>query len=171
MIFGGKFRESGRQGYAFAVAEGFRGFGPAVYGELMSYGRDPWVFQGSIATALGCSVRTVQRWLAAFRELGLLECWRGKKGETPPGASGPIKCGWSHRSLTAWHHAGEAFRRAVAAKAAKRAERLEARRNGPARFQGMTAEEIDAFAALGSVEAIIASKAYRDRQRGRPPPE
>jgi RNase P protein component len=157
MILGGKFKESGREGYAFAVAEGFRGFGPAIYAELMSYGRDPWIFQSSIAERLGCSVRTVQRWLAAFRALGLLECWRGKKKEIPPGASGPIRCGFSHRSLTAWHAAGSAFRAAVERIKAKREARILARAARPQarnrefvrivremQGRGCTPEEIDA---------------------------
>lgn len=129
MIFGGKFGHSGREGYAFAVAEGFRGFGPAIYGELMSYGRDPWIFQSSIAQNLGCSVRTVQRWLAAFRALGLLECWRAKPKEVPPGLKHPLWCGFSHRSMTAWHAAGSAFRRAVDAIKAKREARILARQD------------------------------------------
>jgi RNase P protein component len=127
MIFGGKFRQSGREGYAFAVAEGFRGFGPAIYGELMSYGRDPWIFQSSIARNLGCSVRTVQRWLATFRALGLLECWRAKPREIPPGLKHPLWCGFSHRSMTAWHAAGAAFRAAVERIQAKREARILAR--------------------------------------------
>jgi hypothetical protein len=143
MILGGKFQQSGREGYAFAVAEGFRGFGPMIYAELMSYGRDPWIFQSSIAERLGCSVRTVQRWLHAFRELGLLQCWRGKKREVPPGASGPIRCGFSHRALTAWHAAGSAFRAAVENIKARRAQRLKGRA-ARARGQNMTPEQIEA---------------------------
>lgn len=143
MIFGGRFRDAAREAYAFAVAEGFRGFGPLVYAELTSYGRDPWIFQSSIAERLGCSVRTVQRWLAAFRAAGLLQCWRGKKSEVPPGAKGPIRCGFSHRALTAWHATGAAFRRAVESIKARREQRLKAR-SGRARGQGMTAAEIDA---------------------------
>jgi hypothetical protein len=127
MIFGGQFKHQAREAYAFAVGEGMRGFGPIIYAELTSYGRDPWIFQSSIAERLGCSVRTVQRWLYAFRAAGLLECWRGKKKEIPPGASGPIRCGFSHRALTAWHAAGSAFRAAVERIKAKREARILAR--------------------------------------------
>ena len=160
MIFGGKFLQSAREGHAFAVAEGMRGFGPTIYAELMSYGRDPWIFQSSIAERLGCSVRTVQRWLHAFREAGLLQCWRGKKRETPPGASGPIRCGFSHRALTQWHHAKGAFLRAVEALKKKRADRALARLQRPQQrnrefvalvremqARGCTAAEIDAALA------------------------
>ena len=143
MIFGGHFKQSGREGYAFAAAEGFRGFGPAIYGELMSYGRDPWVFQSTIAEAVNCSLRTVARWLQRFREAGLLECWRGGKREIPPGAKAPLKCGWSHRSLTQWHAAGAAFRRAVENIKVRRAERLAARL-ARAKGKKMSAEQIDA---------------------------
>lgn len=142
MIFGGRFRDAAREAHAFAVAEGMRGFGPVIYAELTSYGRDPWIFQSSIAERLGCSVRTVQRWLHAFREAGLLQCFRGKKREVPPGASGPIRCGFSHRVLTAWHAAKSAFRNAVEEIKARRSARLKAR-SARAKGQGMTAEEID----------------------------
>lgn len=142
MILGGKFQQSGREGYAFAVAEGFRGNGPAIYAELMSYGRDPWIFQSSLAERLGCSVRTIQRWLHRFREAGLLQCWRGKPREVPPGASGPIRCGFSHRALTAWHAAGAAFRKAVESIKARREQRLKGR-SERARGKGMSADEIE----------------------------
>ena len=110
ILFGGSFQRAAKEGYAFAVGEGFRGFGPLVYAELMSWGKDAWLFQSTIARKLGCSVRTVQRWLHEFRELGLLKCFRGKKGEVPPGVKSPISCGFSHRVLTAWHAAGSRFR-------------------------------------------------------------
>ena len=143
MIFGGAFKHQAREGYAFAVAEGMRGFGPAIYGELMSWGKNPRIFQSNIAERVGCSVRTVQRWLAQFRELGLLQCWRGKRREVPPGASGPIRCGFSNRAMTAWHAAGAAFRRAVENIQARREQRLKDRA-ARARGQRMTAEQIEA---------------------------
>lgn len=142
-VFGGRFKDAAKEGYAFALAEGFRGFGPAIYAELMSYGKNPWVYQSSMAESIGCSVRTVQRWLRAFREKGLLQCWRGKKGEVPPGASGPIRCGFSNRAMTAWHAAGTAFRAMVENVKARREQRLKARA-ARARGQKMSAEQIEA---------------------------
>lgn len=139
MIFGGAFKREAREGYAYAVSEGFRGFGPLVYAELMSWGKDAWLFQSTIARKLGCSVRTVQRWLHEFREIGLLRCFRGKKGEIPPGVKAPISCGFSHRVLTAWHAAGSRFRELCEEIKAKR----EARRVARSRCQGMSAEQID----------------------------
>lgn len=139
ILFGGPFQRQAKEGYAFAVSEGFRGFGPLVYAELMSWGKDPWLWQSTIAAKLGCSVRTVQRWLHAFRELGLLKCYRGKKGEIPPGAKKPITPGFSHRVLTAWHAAGARFRELCEEIRLKR----EAKRLSRSRGQGMSAEQID----------------------------
>jgi len=138
-VFGGAFQREAKEGYAFAVSEGFRGFGPLVYAELMSWGKDAWLFQSTIARKLGCSVRTVQRWLHEFREIGLLRCFRAKKGEVPPGVKHPISCGFSHRVLTAWHSAGSRFRELCEEIKAKR----EARRVARSRCQGMSAEQID----------------------------
>lgn len=143
MIFGGAFKQQAREGYAFAVAEGMRGFGPAIYGELMSWGKNPWIFQSNIAERVGCKVRTVQRWLHEFRERGLLQCWRGKRREVPPGAKGPIRCGFSNRAMTAWHAAGAAFRKMVENIKARREQRLKDRQ-ARARGRRMTAEEIEA---------------------------
>jgi hypothetical protein len=139
VILGGAFKEQGRQGYAFAVSEGFRGFGPAVYAELMSWGKNPWLFQSSMAKRLGCSVRTVQRWLARYRDAGLLQCFRSKKNETPPGAKGPVSCGFSNRVLTAWRAAGARFDELVSELRERRARRKALK----ARGQSMTAEQID----------------------------
>lgn len=138
-VFGGRFQNAAKEGYAFAVDQGFHGFGPLIYAELMSYGKDAWVFQSSIAAKLGCHVRTVQRWLRRFRDEGLLQCFRSKKGEIPPLAEHPISCGFSHRVLTAWHAAGSRFRELCEEIRLKR----EAKRRLRARGQKMTAEQID----------------------------
>ncbi len=58
MLFGGPFQSEAKKAYALAVAEGWRGKGPTVYAELVSHGKDPWLFQSSIAQAVGCAVRT-----------------------------------------------------------------------------------------------------------------
>jgi DNA-binding Lrp family transcriptional regulator len=105
----------------------------------MSWGKDAWIFQRSIAEKLGCSVRTVQRWLREFRDLGLLKCFRCKKGERPPKMPHPIWCGWSHRVLTAWHSAGTRFRELCEEIRLRR----EAKRAARVRGQGMSAEQID----------------------------
>lgn len=141
MIFGGAFKRQAREGYAFAVSEGFRGFGPLVYAELMSWGKDAWIFQSTIARKLGCSVRTVQRWLHAFRDSGLLRCWRGKKREIPPGVAHPVTCGFSHRVLTQWAAVGSRFRELREQLAAERARKADERRK---RYRPYTAAEIDA---------------------------
>ena len=167
MILGGKFKDAAREAYEFARAEGMRGFGPLIHAELTSYGRDPWIFQSSIAERLGCSVRTVQRWLYAFRAAGLLQCWRGKPKETPPGASGPIRCGFSHRALTAWHAAGSAFRRAVENIKAKREARILARAARPRERNRAFVELVKEMQARGCTAAEI-DAALAERF---PPPE
>lgn len=141
MIFGGPFLTEARKGHALAVDEGWRGYGPMIYAELVSHGKDPWLFQSSIAKAVGCCVRTVQRWLRFFRDEGLLQCFRAKKGEVPKGRQHPVSCGWSHRVLTAWHAIGarfDALREELRQKAAAKA----AARN-PARYRGISAEQLD----------------------------
>lgn len=140
MLFGGPFQSEAKKAYALAVAEGWRGKGPTVYAELVSHGKNPWLFQSSIARVVGCTVRTVQRWLRRMRDEGLLQCWRGKKNEVPPKANGPISCGFSNRAVTAWNAIGERFDELRAELKAKRAAWLEKRRAGYRRY---SAEEID----------------------------
>ncbi len=139
-LFGGPFQAEAKKAYALAVAEGWRGKGPTVYAELVSHGKNPWLFQSSIAAAIGCTVRTVQRWLRRMRDEGLLETFRSKPNEVPPGAKGPISCGFSNRVLTAWRSIGVRFDELRAELKAKRAAWLEKRRAGYRRY---TAEEID----------------------------
>lgn len=141
-LFGGPYKRQAVEAHATGVAEGWKGFGPAIYGELMSWGRNPWLFQANIARRVGCCVRTVQRWLAFFRDEGLLRCWRGSNRETPPGARGPVTCGFSNRALTAWHAVGERFRELVAQYKAERARKADERKARRARR--WTADEIDA---------------------------
>lgn len=140
MLFGGPFQSEAKKAYALAVAEGWRGKGPTVYAELVSHGKDPWLFQSSIAQAVGCAVRTVQRWLKRMRDEGLLQCFRNKKGEIPKGAKKPVSCGWSHRVLTAWEAVGKRFDELRAQLAQKRADKLAARNAGRRRY---TAAELD----------------------------
>lgn len=64
--------------------------------------RDNWTFRKNIAEVVGCCVRTVGRGFRDARERGLMNAWRGKKGEIPPGAKAPLKCGWSHRTVYGW---------------------------------------------------------------------
>jgi len=139
-LFGGPFQSEAKKAYALAVAEGWRGKGPTVYAELVSHGRDPWLFQSTIAQAVGCAVRTVQRWLRRMRDEGLLQTFRAKKGEVPKGRKHPITCGWSHRVLTAWHAIGPRFDAMREELRQKRADKLAARNAGRRRY---TAEEID----------------------------
>lgn len=89
-----------------------------VIGQLGSF-RDAWVFRRRLAAAVGCSVRTVQRAITQAKELGLIGVARGKKTETPQGASGPVECGWSHRWVIGWGKAGTAVETAVAAARAR----------------------------------------------------
>jgi hypothetical protein len=158
MLFGGPFQSEAKKAYALAVAEGWRGKGPVVYAELVSHGKDPWLFQSSIGAAVGCHVRTVQRWLRRMRDEGLLLTFRNKKGEIPKGMKKPVSCGWSHRVLTAWQAVGTRFEELRAQLAAKRAEKLAARNAGRRRY---TASELDRELA----------KRYGDKPEPEPPPD
>lgn len=140
MLFGGPFQSEAKKAYALAVAEGWRGKGPTVYAELVSHGKDPWLFQSSIAAAVGCAVRTVQRWLKRMRDEGLLQTFRNKKGEIPKGSKKPVSCGWSHRVLTLWEAIGPRFDALREELRQKRADKLAARNAGRRRY---TADEID----------------------------
>jgi hypothetical protein len=139
-LFGGPFQSEAKKAYALAVAEGWRGKGPTVYAELVSHGRDPWLFQSSIAQAVGCAVRTVQRWLKRMRDEGLIQTFRAKKGEIPKGREHPVSCGWSHRVLTAWHAIGPKFAELREQLRQKHAAKVAARNAGRRRY---TADEID----------------------------
>lgn len=141
MVFGGPFQSEAKKAYALAVAEGWRGKGPTVLAELVSHGKDPWIFQSSIAAAVGCAVRTVQRWLKRMREEGLLQCFRAKKGEIPKGRKHPVSCGWSHRVLTMWHAIGPRFEAMREELRQKHAAKVAAR--SPARYRGISADELD----------------------------
>lgn len=67
-----------------------------------SYGQKSWVFQGTVAKLVGCSLRTVQRAMNEAKTLGILYSRRSRQGETPPNGRGPLKCGCAIRTFTAW---------------------------------------------------------------------
>lgn len=158
MLFGGPFQNDAKKAYALAVREGWRGKGPTVYAELVSHGKDPWLFQSSIAAAVGCCVRTVQRWLRRMRDEGLLKCHRAKKGEVPKGRQHPVSCGWSHRILAMWEAIGPRFEALREEWRQKRADKLAARNAGRRRY---SAEEIDRELA----------KRYGEKPEPDPPPD
>jgi hypothetical protein len=158
MLFGGPFQSEAKKAYAVAVAEGWRGKGPTVYAELVSHGKDPWIFQSSIADAIGCTVRTVQRWLRRMRDEGLLQCFRAKKREIPKGRDKPVSCGWSHRVLTAWEAIGPRFDELREKLRQKRADKLAARNAGRRRY---TADELD--------RELV--KRYGEKPEPDPPPD
>lgn len=126
----------------------------ATVAAFVSSFKDCWAFRKQIARVIGVSVRTVQRALTEASDLGLLRTARAKKGETPPGAKGPIDCGFSHRWTMGWGEAGKkagAKIRAAIEKAKTR--RLLSRaapatrtlsRPEPKRRRILTVEELDA---------------------------
>ena len=67
-----------------------------------SYGQKSWVFQGTIAKHVKCSVRTVQRAMNEAKMLGILWSRRSRQGEVPPNARGSLKCGCAIRTFAAW---------------------------------------------------------------------
>jgi hypothetical protein len=140
-LFGGPFQAEAKKAYALAVAEGWRGKGPTIYAELVSHGKDPWIFQSSIAAAVGCCVRTVQRWLRRMRDEGLLVTHRAKKNEIPKGREHPVSCGWSHRLVTAWNAIGSRFEALREERRQKQAAKIAAR--NPSRYRRISAEQLD----------------------------
>jgi hypothetical protein len=139
----GVFKQYGPEGYAYGIDQGWRGYGPAIYGEFLTYGKDAWVFQRTIAAAVGCGVRCVTRWLRRFRDEGLVLCYRSKKGERPKGADHAFWHGWSHRVFTALDVARSLFKQRCEELAAERArKKLEQKK--PKRY---TVEQIDAALA------------------------
>lgn len=157
-LFGGPFKNDAKKAHQLGISEGWRGYGPAIYGELVSHGKDPWIFQSSIAKAVGCCVRTVQRWLRLFRDEGLLKCHRAKKGEIPKGREHPVSCGWSHRIVAMWEAIGPRFEKLREEWRQKRAEKQAARNAGRRRY---TADEIDRELA----------KRYGEKPEPEPPPD
>ena len=67
-----------------------------------SYGQKSWVFQGTVAKWVKCSVRTVQRAFNEAKTLGIIYSRRSRQGEVPPNGRGSLKCGCAIRTFTAW---------------------------------------------------------------------
>lgn len=94
----GKDDAEANAGYALARELGMSKTRAEAYAHVASR-KDMWAFARTIAERVDCSVRTFQRMVAQAKSLGLLFTFRGKKTETPPGADGPIPCGWCHRII------------------------------------------------------------------------
>lgn len=108
-----------RANYAQARAAGCSELRARVLGHVGSH-KDCWTLQSTIAELLGCCIRTVQRGLRDGRELEIIGCAFGKKGERPPGSKAPMLCKWSHRWTKVRGLVDEALRIACLTKAALR---------------------------------------------------
>lgn len=84
------------QAAKWARDDGASAFGQQIAGHYASFS-DAWAFQASIADAVGCCVRTVQRWIRRFKERGALKVWPARPGEILPGRTRPFRCWASHR--------------------------------------------------------------------------
>lgn len=84
-----------------------------IIGDIASF-KDGWVFRSKLAAENDCSVRTVQRAITQAKNEGLIGVARAKENEVPPGAAGPIPCGWSHRWTVGRELAGDELRAAIA---------------------------------------------------------
>lgn len=71
-----------------------------VVGHIASF-KDCWTFARTLADAVRCCRRTVQRAVAEAKSLGLMGTGRAKKNEIPKGRKEPLSCGWSHRWIIA----------------------------------------------------------------------
>jgi hypothetical protein len=89
-----------------------------VVGQIASF-KDGWVFRSRLADAVGVCVRTVQRGITQARELGMMRTARSKPRERPPGAGGPLVCGFSHRWILAPAQAAAAAASHLARKVAR----------------------------------------------------
>jgi hypothetical protein len=89
-----------------------------VVGQIASF-KDGWIFRARLADAVGVCVRTVQRAITQARELGLMATARSKPREKPPGAQGPLPCGFSHRWILAPAQAAAAAASHLARKVAR----------------------------------------------------
>ena len=151
-----------------ARSEGLTVARARVVGHIGSM-RDCWAFRRKLADAVGVSVRTVQRAITQAKELGLIDVHRAKENEVPPGAKGPIPCGWSHRwaiargmGIAAAAAAVAAARVRAAARAATRAVRAMARRGR---------HERTAHNAESERRRALARQFVEDVQSGREPPD
>lgn len=102
-----------RAAYERARSSGLSAGRALVLGCIASF-RDGWAFRATLAEHTGLSVRTVQRAITQGKEEGLIGVARAKKDEIPPGATEPLRCGWSHRWTIGWGQAYEAAKAAVA---------------------------------------------------------
>jgi hypothetical protein len=102
-----------RAAYRRARESGLSAARSLVLGCIASF-RDGWAFRSSLAKHTGLSVRTVQRAITQGKDFGLIGTARAKPDEVPPGAKGPMPCGWSHRWTVGWGQAYEAAKSAVA---------------------------------------------------------
>jgi hypothetical protein len=116
-----------RAAYHRARGAGLTSLRALVVGTIGSF-QDCWSFRSTIATFLGCSVRTVQRAITQAKQEGLIGVARSKVTVKPDGSrefepapklGKPIPCGWSHRWTVGWGKAGEAVQRAVEAARAR----------------------------------------------------
>jgi transposase len=85
------------QASRWARDDGASAFGQQIAGHYASF-TDAWAFQASIAEAVGCCVRTVQRWIRRFKDRGALKVWPARPGEILPGRTKPFRCWASHRA-------------------------------------------------------------------------
>lgn len=115
-----------RAAYERARQSGMSAGRALVLGCIASW-KDGWAFRRSLAEHTGLCVRTVQRAISQAKMQGLLGVARAKRNEVPPGAEGPISCGWSHRWTIGWGQAYEAAKAAVAETRLARAVKAAAR--------------------------------------------
>lgn len=110
----GPYPHEARSMYFRARRQGMSLLRSTVAAYVASF-KDCWAFRKKIAATVGVSVRTVQRAITQGQDLGLLNARRGKKGEVPPGARGPLDCGFSHRWTTGFGEHGKNAVRSIAA--------------------------------------------------------
>ena len=98
----GHYRAEADDVRAFAIDRGMsrpRAWALACYA---SYGRKVWTFQSTLAKFTGFCVRTIQRAVRQGKSFGILISKRIKRGETPKGGRGPLRCGAAMKTFVGW---------------------------------------------------------------------
>lgn len=125
-VWKGPDQGAGDAAFVFALRKGERDTGALLLAQFASF-PDAWGFAETFASAINRSRRTVQRYVARFKAQGWMFSKRGRDGETPPNAQGPLSCGFTHRWVVGRKLAGTARENAVAAARATQVQRMLAR--------------------------------------------
>lgn len=156
MTWLGKSHRRAEEAQRLARADGLSPFRAAVAGHIASFD-DGWAFRATIAEAIGCCVKTVQRAINDLRASGRLKVWPAPPTEVLPGRTRPLRVWASHRK---WQWGAVAVAVAKVANVVKAVVQPAAK---PAKPKPPTARERAAAAGFDDVAAWL--------DAGGPPPK